>query len=256
MRSLALLMLVLLAACVPQAQPQPPRAELESARLLRLDPFAGQADLEVQLRLQNPNRFELPLLESTLQAQLGNARFSAMLPELSLPAGGDRSTTLRLRVPVIEGTEALANLLQGRAVRLRLQGQTNVRLGPVTVPIGPYTLLDRDVSVNFRFETPRVSFGNLRIDVLGGRASLEYTVENPNIVGFSYGGGFAVNLFGAVVAQTNSSLNVPPQGRATGAINLNFGLPNRLGNPEARLLYDLRATVVGLNLGELRGSLP
>ena len=61
-RFVLFLSLVLLAGCVPQqARPQPPQVELVSFSLVSLDPFTGFADLDVRLRLTNPNSFTLPL---------------------------------------------------------------------------------------------------------------------------------------------------------------------------------------------------
>ncbi|MCL6569590.1 MAG: LEA type 2 family protein, partial [Meiothermus silvanus] len=183
-RFVLFLSLVLLAGCVPQqARPQPPQVELVSFSLVSLDPFTGFADLDVRLRLTNPNSFTLPLLDSTLSAELAGAGFSMTLPALELPSNTPRETQTRLRVPIAQGVQALASLVSGRPTRFRLQGEMQARVGPVNVPIGPFTLVDRDVTVNLNFTPPTLRLVEIRFE--NGTFKLVLETQNPNPIGFN-----------------------------------------------------------------------
>jgi len=224
--SLILLGLALmLGACVPQAvRPQAPQVELLQFNLVSLDPFGGRGEFDVRLRLTNPNPFTLPLLDSTLTAELGGAAFRLSLPALEIPSGASREAQTRLVVPVVEGTRALASLVSGQSTRFRLLGELRAQLGPAVVPIGPVTLVDREVRLQFAFQLPTIRLAEVRLDGPAIRLVLE--VENPNPIGFTLEGPLRLLVGGRSVAESGFSLGLAPSGRNRGELRLGLsGLP-------------------------------
>ena len=166
---LILFLALVLGACVPQAvRPQPPAVELLGFSLIALDPFSGKADFDVRLRLTNPNSYTLPLLDSTVTAELGGTQFRFTVPAVELPNNTPREVRTRLTVPVVEGTKALATLVSGASTRFRLLGELRVQLGPAVVPVGPVTLVDRDIQLQLAFQHPHRQFGAGRAGTTGG----------------------------------------------------------------------------------------
>ncbi|PZA07384.1 MULTISPECIES: LEA type 2 family protein [unclassified Meiothermus] len=228
-----LLSLAFLAGCFPQqVRPQPPQVELVSFTLVSLDPFTGFADLDVRLRLTNPNGFTLPLLDSTLSAELAGAGFSLTLPALELPSNTPRETQARLRVPIAQGVQALASLVSGRPTRFRLQGELQARLGPVNVPIGPFTLVDRDVTVSFSFIPPALRLVEIRFE--GGVFKLVLEVQNPNPIGFNLEGPVRLLIGGRSVAEANAQIASRPGSASRGELSVRLqGFPG-LGNVQVQ----------------------
>lgn len=216
---------LLLSACVPQAvRPQAPQVELLQFNLVSIDPFNGRGEFDVRLRLTNTNSFTLPLLDSTVTAELGGSQFRLTLPALEIPAGASREAQTRLVVPLVEGTRALASLVGGQATRFRLLGELRVQLGPAVVPIGPVTLLDREVRIQFTFRLPTIRLVEIRLDGLAIRLVLE--VENPNPIGFTLEGPLRLLVGGRSVAESAFSLGLGPNGRNRGELRLGLsGLP-------------------------------
>ncbi|WP_300967780.1 hypothetical protein [Meiothermus sp.] len=224
-----LVCLGLLGACAPRiTQPQPPQVELLQFSLVSVDPFSGRAEFDLQLRLTNPNPFTLPLLESALTAELGGLQLRLALPALEILPGAGREVQTRLVVPVVEGARVLANLLGGQSARLRLLGELRVQLGPAVVPIGPLTLVERDVRVQFTFQPPTLRLAEVRLEGPAIRLLLE--AENPNPVGFTLEGPLRILVGGRSVAEGGLSLGLGPGGRSRGEFRLSLlGLPGTGG---------------------------
>ncbi|WP_027893195.1 LEA type 2 family protein [Calidithermus chliarophilus] len=236
-------LLLLLVSCVPQVvRPQPPDIELLEFRLLRLDPFAGSADFDLRLRLTNPNAVALPVLDSTLTAELAGAGFALTLGAVDLPAGGSRETVARLRVPVVEGARSLGVLVSGQPTRFRLTGEVRVAVGPVTVPLGPLTFIDRNVQVSLNFQLPTLRLVDLRLE--GGSLRVGLEVFNPNPIGFSLEGPVRVLIGGSRVAEVSLSMRLPPgaRERSDAAVRLS-GFPG-LGSVQVQA--DLKARIPGI----------
>jgi hypothetical protein len=216
---------ILLAGCVPQAvRPQPPQVELVQFGLIGIDPFSGQAQFDVRLRLSNPNSYSLPLLDSTITAELGGSAFKLVIPALEIPSGNSREAATRLVVPIVEGTRALAALVSGQNTRFRLLGELQARIGPLTVPVGPFTLVDRDVRVDFSFRLPTLRLVDIRLDGLSIRFGLE--VDNPNLIGFTLEGPLKLKIGGREVAASAFNLGVGPNAKNRGELALQLtGLP-------------------------------
>jgi hypothetical protein len=193
MKLFVLLVGVVCTACVPQiARPQAPQVELLQFGLLSLDPFSGRAEFDVRLRLTNGNTFALPLLESSLTAELAGSGFRFTLPAVDIAAGGSREIQARLSVPVVEGTQALSVLVSGQSTRLRLLGELRVQLGPATVPIGPVTLVDRPVQISLNFTLPQLQITGIRLEGLSLVVGIQGS--NSNIIGFALQGPMRLNI--------------------------------------------------------------
>jgi len=234
---------LLLGSCVPQAvRPQAPQVELLQFNLVSIDPFSGRGEFDVRLRLTNTNSFTLPLLESTVTAELGGSQFRLTLPALEIPSGASSNAQARLVIPIVEGARALASLVSGQNTRFRLLGELRVQLGPAVVPIGPVTLVDRDVRVQFAFQLPTIRIAEIRLDGLAIRLVLE--VENPNPVGFTLEGPLRLLIGGRSVAESAFSLGLAPGGRNRGELRLGLsGLPG-VGGVSVDL--GLRAVIPGV----------
>lgn len=222
---LILFLALVLGACVPQAvRPQPPAVELLGFSLIALDPFSGKADFDVRLRLTNPNSYTLPLLDSTVTAELGGTQFRFTVPAVELPNNTPREVQTRLTVPVVEGTKALATLVSGASTRFRLLGELRVQLGPAVVPVGPVTLVDRDIQLQLAFQLPSIRIVSLGLDGLALRVVLE--VQNPNPIGFTLAGPLRVLVGGRSVAETAFNLPLAPSGSNRGELRLSLtGFP-------------------------------
>jgi hypothetical protein len=216
---------LILGACVPQAvRPQAPQVELVQFNLVSIDPFSGRGEFDVRLRLTNTNSFTLPLLDTTLTAELGGSPFRLTLPALEIPSGASRETQTRLVVPIVEGTRALASLVSGHSTRLRLLGELRVQLGPAVVPMGPVVLLDREVRIQFAFRLPTIRIVEIRLDGLAIRLVLE--VENPNPIGFTLEGPLRILVGGRSLTESVFNLGLPPGGRSRSEQRLGLsGLP-------------------------------
>lgn len=214
-----------LSACVPQAvRPQPPAVELLGFNLVALDPFSGKAEFDLRLRLTNPNAYTLPLLDSTLTAELAGAQFRLVLPGIELPTASPREVQARLMVPVAEGTRALATLVSGQSTRFRLLGELRVQLGPATVPVGPLTFVDRNVRLELAFQPPAFRITGLSLEGTTLRVGLE--VQNPNPIGFTLSGPLRVQVGGRSVAEASLNLPLAPKGSSRGEFRLSLnGFP-------------------------------
>jgi hypothetical protein len=240
---LAVLMVLGVSACVPQVvHPQPPAVELLGFSLVALDPFTGKADFDVRLRLTNPNAFTLPLLDSTLTAELAGTQFRLTVPAVELSTSSPREVQTRLTVPVVQGTRALATLIAGQSTRFRLLGELRVQLGPATVPVGPLTFVDRDVQLQLAFQLPIFRVVSLSLDGLTLRVSLE--VQNPNPIGFTLSGPLRVLVGGRSVAETSFNLPLAPNSSNRGEFRL--GLSGFPGVGGISLDLGLTASVPGI----------
>lgn len=243
MKRLAVLSLLFaLVGCVPVVQPEPPKIELLSFELVQLDPFAGAADFNLRLKLTNPNGFPLPLQESTLTAELAGVGFGMNLYPLDLAAGASRETTARLSVPVTQGANALAVLVSGKPTRFRLMGAMNARIGPAVIPIGPFTFVNREVSVGQLFRLPTLRLGEFRLEGLTLRASLE--VQNPSPIGYSLLGPLRLSIGGRSVAEARFNMRVAPAGVSRGEVA--FGLTGFPGVGALVVEANLVASIPGI----------
>jgi hypothetical protein len=235
---------LVICACIPQAvRPSAPQVELLQFALLSLDPFSGNAQFDVQLRLTNPNSFALPLLDSAITAELGGAGFRLNLPPVELPAsGGARVVPTRLTVPVVQGTAALASLVAGNQTRFRLLGELKVQLGPAVIPIGPVTLLDRNVQISLAFSPPALRITGIRLDGLSLVVGLE--ALNNNVLGFVLQGPLRLQLGGREVAQAVFNSNLAPGQTSQSEVRMQLsGIPF----PGAvSIQSDLRASIPGI----------
>lgn len=236
-------LVLLLSACVPQTvRPQPPSVELLQFNLLSLNPFSGQAEFDVRLKLTNNNSFGLPLLASTLTAELGGSQFQLVLPATDLPSGQPREVQTRLAVPIANGTRALASLVGGQPSRFRLLGEIRVQVGPAVIPLGPLVMVDRDVQLALSFAVPTLKINSVRLDGL----SLVFGIEasNPNVIGFVLQGPLRISIGGREVGQASLSLNLAPGARNQGDFRVQLtGFPGFGG---ISVNADVRATVPGI----------
>jgi len=81
-------LLVVLAGCLPGQEPAPPKAQVQNFQLLSVDPFSDSARFALDLKISNPNNFDLPLQESTLTLYFGSAQIPFDLPQMTIPAAG------------------------------------------------------------------------------------------------------------------------------------------------------------------------
>lgn len=235
--------LLLLAACVPQAaRPQPPSVELVQFGLLSLDPFSGRAEFDLRLKLTNGNSFGLPLLNSTVTAELGGTQFQMTLPAVDLPSGQPKEVQTRLVVPVVDGTRVLASLVSGQPNRFRLLGELKVQLGPAVVPVGPVVFVDRNVQISLSFTAPALKLTGIRLDGLSLVFGLEASNSNP--IGFTLQGPLRVSIGGREVGQAALNLNLAPGAKSQGEFRLQLtGLPGFGG---LSVNADVRATIPGI----------
>ncbi len=219
------LLALLLVACVPGAKkPEPPQARVEGFDLISVDPFSGEAQFALRLRLTNPNTFELPLLESQLALTFDRARLPFDLPAVTLPPAGFEVVDTRLTVPLAESAEGVGKLLRGEAVRIRVDGKVRVKVGPVPLDLGPFTLLDETVRVNLRFALPRFEIdpAQSRLQISGSALEVivGFRVTNPNPIGFYLRGPLGLVIGGRTVAE--AVLDVPLRPRQSGSGMLAF----------------------------------
>lgn len=214
-----------LAACVPGVQkPEPPQARVEAFRLESLDPFTGKASFALRLRVRNPNAFELPLLASRLTLSFDRAQLPFDLPATTLPAAGFQILDTQLEVPLADTAEGMGKLLRGEPLRLRLSGKVRAQVGPVPVGLGPLTLLDENVRLDFHFAAPHFELepaqSRLRIAGSSLEVAVGFRVANPNPVGFYLKGPVGLLIAGQNVAE--AALDLPLLPRQTGPGRLVF----------------------------------
>ncbi len=243
MKWILLFAALILSACVPQvARPQPPAVELVQFGLSSLDPFSGRAEFDLRLKLTNPNSFGLPLLDSTVTAELGGSSFQLVLPATDLPSSQPKEIQTRLVVPLVDGTRALASLVGGQSSRLRVLGELKVQLGPAVVPVGPVVFVDRNVQLSLAFAVPTLRLTSVRLDGL----SLVFGLEavNSNVIGFVLQGPLRVSIGGREVGQAALNLNMAPSARNQGEFRVQLtGLPG-LGGVSVNA--DVRARIPGI----------
>lgn len=139
---------LLLASCAPVTQiVQVPQIEVEGIRLISLSlPAAGraaEAGLTLALKVTNPN--PVPVRVANVAAELvieGEKVGDIVLPNVDLPARGQRTQQASLQVPVTLGTVGtLIRVARGEEVSYRLDGTFTADLGALGRPtFGPFTL--------------------------------------------------------------------------------------------------------------------
>lgn len=139
---------LLLVACTPVTQVvQVPQIEVQGVRLVSLSlPAAGraaEAGLTMELRVSNPN--PVPVRIANVAAVLvieGERVGDITLPNVDLPARGERTQQASLRVPVTLNTAStFLRVARGEEVSYRLDGTFTADLGPLGRPtFGPFTL--------------------------------------------------------------------------------------------------------------------
>ncbi len=220
-------LLVLLAGCLPRLQePLPPRAQVQNFQLLSVDPFSDSAQFALDLKITNPNTFDLPLLESTLTLYFGDARIPFDLPAMTIPAAGFEIVPTRVTVPLAASAQEVHNLLTGETVRIRITGKMKAKLGPVPVTLGPFTLLDENVRVDLSFAMPSFKVLPERSSLaLAGsqlRVTVGFQVTNPNPLGFYLRGPVELVIAGRPVAR--AGVDIPLRPRQSGMGELVFAV--------------------------------
>jgi len=222
-----LLLLAGLAGCVPRLQgPLPPRAQVQDFQLISIDPFSDSARFALDLKISNPNAFELPLQESTLTLYFGSAKIPFELPQMTIPAAGFEIVPAQVTVPLQASAAEVRRLLAGDRVRVRITGKMKAELGPVPVTLGPFTLLDESVSVNLQFAVPAFKVlperSSLSLSGSQLRVVVGFQVANPNPLGFYLRGPVELVIGGRPVAQ--ASLDMPLRPRQSGTGELTFAV--------------------------------
>lgn len=139
---------LLLGSCGPGAQVvQVPQVEVESIRLASLSlPAAGrsaEAEVQLGLRITNPNALPLRIAKVAATLVIEGERVGDLtLPDLDLPARGERRQQATFRLPVTLNTAStFLRVARGEEVSYRLDGTLSADLGPLGRPtFGPFTL--------------------------------------------------------------------------------------------------------------------
>ncbi|WP_457638245.1 LEA type 2 family protein [Oceanithermus sp.] len=230
-------------------EPLPPRAQVQNFQLLSVDPFADTATFSLDLKISNPNTFDLPLLESTLTLYFGEAKVPVDLPQMTIPASGFQVVPTRVSVPLKASAVEVQKLLAGEKVRVRITGRMKAKLGPVPLTLGPFTLLDENVSVNLRFATPSFKIlpeqSSLSLSGSQLRVTVGFQVTNPNPLGFYLRGPVELVVGGKPLARV--ALDMPLRPRQSGNGELVFAV-NLADVPGAAT-----AVLAGLQI-EVRGG--
>ena len=223
----SVILIIVLAGCLPRMQePLPPRAQLQDFQLISLDPFADRVQLALNLKINNPNNFDLPLLASTLTLYFGDAKIPFDLPQMTIPASGFEVVPTQITIPLVSAAEEAQNLLAGESVRVRITGRAKAKLGPVPITLGPFTLLDENVKLNLRFAMPsfKVIPEQSSLALAGSQLQVivAFQVENPNPIGFYMRGPVELVIAGRPVAR--ASLDIPLHPRQSGIGTLTFAV--------------------------------
>lgn len=220
-------LLVLLAGCLPRMQePLPPRAQVQNFQLLSVDPFADSAKFALDLKVSNPNAFDLPLLESTLTLYFGDARIPFDLPQMTIPAAGFEIVPTQITVPLAASAREVQKLLAGETIRIRITGKMKAKVGPVPITLGPFTLLDENVKIDLKFAVPsfEISTRNSSLALAGSqlKVNVAFRVTNPNPIGFYLRGPLELVIAGRPVAR--ASIDMPLRPRQSGAGEITFAV--------------------------------
>ena len=255
--ALGLILLLALSACLPRMQqPAPPQAQVQNFQLISLDPFTGRADFQLDLKISNPNAFDLPLLESTLTLYFDDASIPFDLPEMTIRAAGFEVVPTRISVPLAEATAGLAKLLRGGPVRLRISGRSKVNVGPLPINIGPYTLLDQTVRLELSFAMPTFKLlpGQSSLSLSGGtlEVAVAFQVTNTNPIGFYLRGPVALVIGGRQVASAGLDVPLRPRQSSTGRLVFRLGL-SEVPGAAAGLVAGLQLEVRGGLKAEIPG---
>ncbi|GEM_PF-1813223 len=254
---LAAALLAVLSACLPSAGgPQPPQARVQSFQLLSVDPFSGEASFAMQLKVSNPNSFELPLLDSTMTLYFGDAQIPFELPQMTIPPAGFEVVPTRINVPLAQTAGSISKLLRGDEVRLRITGKAAAKLGPVPLQLGPFTLLDETVRVNLSFAMPRfeIDAANSSLALSGARLriTVAFRVTNPNPIGFTLRGPVALLIGGREVGSAVLDAALRPQQTSPGQLVFSVNVTEVPG-AAAALLSGLQVEVRGGVNAEIPG---
>jgi len=237
-------------------QPAPPQAQVQNFQLISLDPFTGRADFQLDLKISNPNAFDLPLLESTLTLYFDDASIPFDLPEMTIRAAGFEVVPTRISVPLAEATAGLAKLLRGGPVRLRISGRSKVNVGPLPINIGPYTLLDQTVRLELSFAMPTFKLlpGQSSLSLSGGtlEVAVAFQVTNTNPIGFYLRGPVALVIGGRQVASAGLDVPLRPRQSSTGRLVFRLGL-SEVPGAAAGLVAGLQLEVRGGLKAEIPG---
>ena len=217
----------LMAACAPSGrQVAPPAARLVGVEPVAIDPFADRFALDLELELQNPNAFDLPLLASELKVKLGDLHTTARLPAMTLPAGKRARASLRVETSLARSAATAADLLAGKTLPLWIGGRLRVEALGQGIWLGPYTLLEDRVKLALALKPPRIT--PLSAEVRLGFGTLEFRVryraENPLPVGFLVEGGLAAELGKVRLGKAPIALRLPPAGEEAGIFVLRVPL--------------------------------
>ncbi|WP_457629958.1 LEA type 2 family protein [Oceanithermus sp.] len=253
----SVVLLILLAGCLPRLQePLPPRAQVQNFQLLSVDPFSDNAQFALDLKISNPNNFELPLLESTLTLYFGDARIPFDLPRMTIPASGFETVPTRVTVPLAASAREVQRLLAGETVRVRITGKMKAELGPVPVTLGPFTLLDENVRVDLRFAAPSFKLAPERSSLaLSGsrlRVTVGFQVTNPNPLGFYLRGPVQLVIAGRPVASAGVDLPLRPRQSGMGELVFDVNL-SEVPGAAAAVLAGLQVEVRGGVKAEIPG---
>ena len=247
---------LLLAACAPVGTQVPgPKAKLVGQEVLAVDPFSDRVKLRLDLELQNPHRFEVPLLESTLKVKLGEMVAEGTLPAVTLPPKGSARAPLVVEASLARSARTVAELLAGRELPLVVTGEVWVDAMGRRIAIGPYTLLEDRVRFRVDLRPPEIRPVGAGVRLKGGNLRFEVRLKakNPTPVGFRVAGDLAAELAGKVVGEIPLRLDLPPRAEREGQVALSVplsqvpGIVGRLGRGAAfALVGDLRLVVPGV----------
>lgn len=141
---------LVLSSCVPEVlRPDPPRVDLLEFELTSVNILSGEARFRVRLRLENTNSYTLPLLQSTVSVYLNSSRNDLTIPAVTLDPGIPVIVDTELNVPVLNTVVSLGSLVLGQNVHVIAKGQLTAVIAKIEIPIGPFTLFEQDVRIQY-----------------------------------------------------------------------------------------------------------
>jgi LEA14-like dessication related protein len=198
--SVLLLLVVLLAGCVPGAQLfAPPTFSLVvgDSGVVRLDPpgiGSGDVTLRLALDVHNPNPIGVRLagVDGTLFLNGRRVADTAARNGIDLPASGRGRLTLDTTIPLTGATALIADLasmVSGAPTELRLDAAVAVNVFGALQRLPAATLVRTTIEAPILIAAPVVSLDLARsglrdVGPTGATVVLALTIDNPNPIGF------------------------------------------------------------------------